>query len=89
MTIEVKNIVKRFGNFTALDSVDLEVDDGELAARCSARPVPARPRCCASSPVSTGRIRRGARSTARTRWTAAPASARSASCSSTTRCSAT
>lgn len=32
MTIEVKNIVKRFGNFTALDGVDLKVETGELVA---------------------------------------------------------
>ncbi len=30
MSIEVKKIVKRFGTFTALDGVDLKVDDGEL-----------------------------------------------------------
>ena len=32
MTIEVKNIVKKFGEFTALDDVDLKVGDGELLA---------------------------------------------------------
>jgi sulfate transport system ATP-binding protein len=32
MTIEVKNIVKKFGAFAALDNVDLKVDDGELLA---------------------------------------------------------
>ena len=32
MTIEVKNIVKKFGEFTALDNVDLKVGDGELLA---------------------------------------------------------
>lgn len=32
MTIEVKNIVKRFGDFTALDNVDLKVEGGELLA---------------------------------------------------------
>jgi sulfate transport system ATP-binding protein len=32
MTIELKNIVKRFGAFTALDDVDLTVADGELLA---------------------------------------------------------
>jgi sulfate transport system ATP-binding protein len=30
--IEVKNIVKKFGAFAALDNVDLKVDDGELLA---------------------------------------------------------
>ncbi len=32
MTIELKNIVKKFGAFAALDGVDLKVDDGELLA---------------------------------------------------------
>ncbi len=32
MTIEVKNIVKKFGAFTALDHVDLKVEKGELLA---------------------------------------------------------
>ena len=32
MTIEVKNIVKKFGAFAALDDVDLKVGKGELLA---------------------------------------------------------
>src|SRR5438132_7226902 len=32
MSIEVRNLVKRFGSFTALDGVDLRVADGELLA---------------------------------------------------------
>jgi sulfate/thiosulfate transport system ATP-binding protein len=32
MTIEVRNLVKKFGTFTALDNVDLKVADGELLA---------------------------------------------------------
>src|SRR5256885_7509744 len=32
VTIEVKNIVKKFGAFTALDNVDLKVGNGELLA---------------------------------------------------------
>jgi len=32
VTIEVKNIVKKFGAFAALDNVDLKVDQGELLA---------------------------------------------------------
>ena len=32
MTIEVRNIVKKFGTFTALDNVDLKVATGELVA---------------------------------------------------------
>src|SRR2546423_4214788 len=32
MTIEVKNLVKKFGAFAALDNVDLKVGNGELLA---------------------------------------------------------
>src|SRR6187399_1244815 len=32
MTIEVRNLVKKFGAFAALDGVDLRVADGELLA---------------------------------------------------------
>ena len=32
MAIEVKNIVKKFGAFSALDGVDLKVANGELLA---------------------------------------------------------
>jgi len=32
MSIEVKNITKRFGTFTALDNVSLKIPDGELVA---------------------------------------------------------
>ncbi|MDR0870715.1 MAG: TOBE-like domain-containing protein [Planctomycetaceae bacterium] len=32
MSIEIKNITKRFGNFTALNNVNLKVNDGELIA---------------------------------------------------------
>jgi len=32
VTIEVRNIIKRFGAFTALDNVDLRVETGELVA---------------------------------------------------------
>ena len=32
MSIEVKNVTKKFGNFTALDHVDLKVESGELVA---------------------------------------------------------
>lgn len=32
MTIEVRNLIKRFGTFTALDDVDLKIESGELLA---------------------------------------------------------
>src|SRR4051794_18731064 len=32
MTIEARNLTKRFGDFVALDNVSLEIPDGELTA---------------------------------------------------------
>jgi sulfate transport system ATP-binding protein len=32
MSVEVKNVIKKFGGFTALDSVNLKVESGELVA---------------------------------------------------------
>ena len=32
MSVEVKNVIKKFGNFTALDNVSLKVESGELVA---------------------------------------------------------
>ncbi len=32
MSVEVKNVTKKFGNFTALDNVNLKVESGELVA---------------------------------------------------------
>ena len=32
MSVEVKNITKKFGSFTALDNVNLKVESGELVA---------------------------------------------------------
>ena len=32
VSIEVRNLVKKFGSFKALDGVDLKVNDGELLA---------------------------------------------------------
>ena len=32
MSVEVKNVTKKFGSFTALDNVSLKVESGELVA---------------------------------------------------------
>ena len=34
MTIEIRNITKRFGDFVALDDINLEIPDGELWVHC-------------------------------------------------------
>jgi ABC-type hemin transport system ATPase subunit len=88
VTIEVKNIVKKFGAFAALDRVDLKVANGELLALLGRR-ARARLRCCGSSRGWIGRIRARSRLTGKMRSPTAPASAMSGSYSSTTRCSAT
>ena len=89
VTIEVKNIIKKFGDFTALDDVDLKVGDGELLALLgpsgSGKTTLLRIIAGLDWPDS-GEVRLRRRERARR---AAPASAMSASCSSTTRCSAT
>ena len=80
---------KRFGNFVALDDVSLDVADGRAGR--AARPVGLRQDDAAAHHRRAGDAGRGQRvaSTARTPPTRTRASARSASCSSTTRCSAT
>ena len=88
VAIEVRNIVKKFGAFAALDDVDLKVATANWW-RCSGRRARARPRCCGSSRAWNGPMRRGLVRRRERTGAAAPASATSASCSSTTRCSAT
>ncbi len=46
MSITVRNLQKRFGDFTALDNVSLDFPSGELVALLG-RPAAARPRCFA------------------------------------------
>ncbi len=63
--------------------------DGRADGACSDRRAAARPRCCASLPDSRRRMRARCCSMARTRPCGRSATAKSASCFSTTRCSAT
>ena len=56
MSIEVKNITKKFGQFTALDNVDLKIPSGELVALLGPSGS-ARRRFCASSPAWNSPIR--------------------------------
>jgi hypothetical protein len=88
MSIEIRNISKRFGNFVALDNINLDIPTGELVA-CSALPAAARRRCCASLPAWKAPMAAKSCSPAPRRRICTPASAMSVSSSSITPCSAT
>ena len=83
--LQLAGIAKRFGAHTVLDQLDLSVGKASLSA-CWARPVAAKPPCCARLPGWTSPI------TARFAWRAAtllgcrPPSAITALCSSRMRC---
>ena len=89
MSIQVQNVSK---TLRRLRGAGRRQPRGRRAAswwRCSARRARARPRCCASSPASSRPTRARCASTARTRPATHARERTSASCSSTTRCSAT
>ena len=88
MSIEVRDISQRFGSLPALDGVDLTSTPASWS-RCSGPRARARPRCCGSSPASKRPTRQRCTSTATTPPASPPQRRPSASCSSTTRCSAT
>lgn len=46
MSIEVLNLSRKFGNFTALQDVNLQVNAGELLALLVVLLVLAKPPCC-------------------------------------------
>ena len=54
--IEVKNLVKTFDGFTALDSATLTVPRGAVYGLVGPNGAGASPRCCATSPGSISRI---------------------------------
>lgn len=88
MSIEINGINKYFGRTKVLNDISLDIASGEMVALLG-RPVPARPRCCASSPGWKARAAASWVSTAPTSATCTRATDVSASCFSTMRCSAT
>ena len=89
MSINVQNVTKRFDAFAALAGVDLEIKSGELVALLG--PVGLRQDDAAADHRRARMAGRGAGacSTARTRSARSVGERKSASCSSTTRCSGT
>ena len=89
MSIEIRNLNKRFGATVVCDDLNLDIPAGELVALLGPSGSGKTTLLRIIAGLEVPGQRRGAASTARTRRTPTCASATSASCSSTTRCSAT
>ncbi len=88
MSIEVTGIGKKFGDFVALDDVDMQ-SAAASSPPCSVRAAAASRPCCASSAVWSRRTRARCTSTVVRSPACRRGAATSASCSSTTRRSST